>query len=103
MVSMRNSYANANDTITLLSIQMQMEMHWDIITAIVIMAYYDNISHDNDCGDANVCVSVRIFANSPFLTDELITMAPAEFINRCKNIGCPITFSPPFTDIRRKA
>ena len=71
---LRNAYANANDTITLNSIQMQMSMHQVIVTAIVIMAD-DKICHDNDSGDDNlmhahlhlnrkycciVCVSVRI-------------------------------------------
>ena len=54
LVSLRNPYANANYTITLFSIQMQMKMHYVIVTAIVIMADYDKICHDNDCADNNL-------------------------------------------------
>ena len=53
IVRLRNAYANANDTITLNSIQMQMSMHQVIVTAIVIMAD-DKICHDNDSGDDNL-------------------------------------------------
>ena len=51
MVSLRNSYAKANNTITLFSIQMLISMHQVIVTAIVIMADFVIICLDNDCGD----------------------------------------------------
>ena len=35
------AYANANDAITLFAIQMQMSMHYVIVTAIVIMADFE--------------------------------------------------------------
>ena len=43
-----------NDTITLFSIQMLVSMQIVIVTAIVIMAAYDKICHDNNCGDDNL-------------------------------------------------
>ena len=46
-----NANAKANDSIKLFSIQMQMSMHYVIVTAIVIMADHDKICHDNDSGD----------------------------------------------------
>ena len=37
MVTLRNSYANAVDTITLFSIQMHMSMHLVILNAIIMI------------------------------------------------------------------
>ena len=48
MVRLRNAYANLNDTITLFSIQMQMSMHLVIVTAIVNMADFIIIYHNNN-------------------------------------------------------
>ena len=54
MVRLQIAYANVNDRITLFSIQIQMTMHYVIVTAIVIMADYDLIWHDNYSGYENL-------------------------------------------------
>ena len=55
MVRLQNAYANANDTITLFSFQMQMSMHQVIVTKIVIMTDFRKlICHDNNRGDDNL-------------------------------------------------
>ena len=64
VVSLRNSYANANDTIALFCIQMQMMgMHQVIVTAIAIMADLIVIYRDKDYGDDNL-VHAHLYQNT---------------------------------------
>ena len=51
MVRLQNGYTNANDTITLFSIQMHMSMHDVVVTGIVIMTDLIKVYHDNNCGE----------------------------------------------------
>ena len=81
MVSLRNSYANSYDIITLFSIQMQMSMHLFILTAIIIMIDYVKICYDNECGEDNlVCMLICIW-----IDNSVISFAFAYAIRKLNN------------------
>ena len=85
MVSLRNSYAKANDMITLFSIQMQMSINWVIVTAIVIMADTIIICHDLDCGD-NTLMHAHLHLNEK--KSVIILFALAYEFRNLTNLCC---------------
>ena len=90
LVSLQNSYADSNNTITLFYIQMQISMHYVIATAIVFMAEFYHC-RDNNYVDDNI-------TGASFD----IQRGACKFLKKAKNLYPPVRLKKKITHMMSK-